>query len=344
MYDGVCTTVYVRLERSSHPAGVPSPDAFFRPVQHHHRLVSPRHAVAEVHAVPQHHRPGAPAHEVQGQRAPAGVQRRPLAPERRERTEVHVLERLRRRGVLGRYSAVTPRPSPRVELPREVLALLVRHLRGGRVRGEPRVRLGHRSAKLASVEAPVAVVVESREDVVQRAVRGALRQRRDLRVRLLQRLEDVHELALVHRAVLVHVRALEQLVRLVQELPAGSRLGLHVGAVAQRVRASPRRYSPHLEVLVDAHRPAPRLARGGDDGAHERGGAEARGPHAHPKRDLLRRLCLLTHHGRVRRGDVRDASVRQDPNPVSRELFLGVLADALVVRVEDVVRGLHDGD
>ena len=75
----------------------------------------------------------------------------------------------------------------------------------------------------------------------------------------------------------------------------------------------------------------------------ERGGAEARGPHAHPKRDLLRHLRLLTRHGSVRRGDVRDASVVRIRIP-SRANFSSAYLLMRSSYVEDVVRGLHDGD
>ena len=70
----------------SHAAGVSAPDALLEPIPEHQKLVPPRHAVAEVHAVPQHHRPDALRHEVPGKRAPAGVQHGLLTTQGRERS------------------------------------------------------------------------------------------------------------------------------------------------------------------------------------------------------------------------------------------------------------------
>ena len=58
----------------------------------------------------------------------------------------------------------------------------------------------------------------------------------------------------------------------------------------------------------------------------------------------LKNLRLLVHHDRAAAVDAQDPAAGQDRDAVARELLGGVLGDALVVGVEDVVRALDDGD
>ena len=72
--------------------------------------------------------------------------------------------------------------------------------------------------------------------------------------------------------------------------------------------------------------------------------AEARGPHADAELDDVLGFGLLVHDDSLVRADGQDAATGEDGDAIAGELLRGVLADALVVRVEDVVGGLHDGD